>query len=224
MAVSYSKGIKISIHALLAESDSHTKKINPASQTFLSTLSLRRATIISKPNRCTTIPFLSTLSLRRATPRGGFCYLDNIITIHALLAESDFEKFEGVMVTKISIHALLAESDLMLHMAHLTERLFLSTLSLRRATKYHTTDRVTACISIHALLAESDLSSLQRLLISCLFLSTLSLRRATMDALELADAMLFLSTLSLRRATKPSIQVQHLPKSISIHALLAESD
>ena len=34
---------------------------------------------------------------------------------------------------------------------------------------------------------------------------------------------LFLSTLSLRRAT-PSIQVQHLPKSISIHALLAESD
>ncbi len=33
----------------------------------------------------------------------------------------------------------------------------------------------------------------------------------------------FLSTLSLRRAT-PSIQVQHLPKSISIHALLAESD
>ena len=33
--------------------------------------------------------FLSTLSLRRATPRGGYCYLDNIISIHALLAESD---------------------------------------------------------------------------------------------------------------------------------------
>ena len=33
--------------------------------------------------------FLSTLSLRRATPRGGSCYLDNIISIHALLAESD---------------------------------------------------------------------------------------------------------------------------------------
>ena len=35
-----------------------------------------------------------------------------VISIHALLAESDpFEKFEGVIVTKISIHALLAESD-----------------------------------------------------------------------------------------------------------------
>ena len=34
----------ISIHALLAESDHGKKEINPANQTFLSTLSLRRAT------------------------------------------------------------------------------------------------------------------------------------------------------------------------------------
>ena len=33
--------------------------------------------------------FLSTLSLRRATRGGDSCYLDNIISIHALLAESD---------------------------------------------------------------------------------------------------------------------------------------
>ena len=39
--------------------------------------------------------------------------------------------------------------------------LFLSTLSLRRATKYHRADRVRACISIHALLAESDSKSAQ---------------------------------------------------------------
>ena len=38
--------IRISIHALLAESDHHARKeINPADQTFLSTLSLRRATL-----------------------------------------------------------------------------------------------------------------------------------------------------------------------------------
>ena len=44
-----------------------------------------------------------------------------------------------------------------------------------------------------------------------------------MDTLMLANAVLFLSTLSLRRATHfmPSIGTL---RSISIHALLAESD
>ena len=56
--------------------------------------------------------FLSTLSLRRATPRGGFCYLDNIISIHALLAESDLAVSAALqLIPLISIHALLAESD-----------------------------------------------------------------------------------------------------------------
>ena len=44
-----------------------------------------------------------------------------------------------------------------------------------------------------------------------------------MDALELANAMLFLSTLSLRRATDV-IALMTEAQSISIHALLAESD
>ena len=57
--------------------------------------------------------------------------------------------------------------------------LFLSTLSLRRATQVKQTCRAKISISIHALLAESDV----------------------MNALKLANAMLFLSTLSLRRAT-----------------------
>ena len=77
---------------------------------FLSTLSLRRAT---KPNKHQNLPrrFLSTLSLRRAT----------------------FEKFEGVIATKISIHALLTESD-----------------------TWTRGSRITYVISIHALLTESD--------------------------------------------------------------------
>ena len=78
--------------------------------------------------------------------------------------------------------------------------LFLSTLSLRRATP-----------------DERHASSQQE------FLSTLSLRRATVDTLILADAMLFLSTLSLRRATR-SRPWRAGPIGISIHALLAESD
>ena len=44
MAVSYSKGIKISIHALLAESDMLEQFKQITETIFLSTLSLRRAT------------------------------------------------------------------------------------------------------------------------------------------------------------------------------------
>ena len=56
----------------------------------------------------------------------------------------------------ISIHALLAESDGFPGALRATKYQFLSTLSLRRAT----TDAINGCnsdiISIHALLAESD--------------------------------------------------------------------
>ena len=55
---------------------------------FLSTLSLRRATLAetTTPNE---LPFLSTLSLRRATPQRHGCGRHYLISIHALLAESD---------------------------------------------------------------------------------------------------------------------------------------
>ena len=102
--------------------------------------------------------FLSTLSLRRATKfcgtrsrrhedfyprspcgeRHAFKKISNrfrIISIHALLAESDAFKGPLILSENISIHALLAESD-----HERTDSLpnappFLSTLSLRRATK-----------------------------------------------------------------------------------------
>ena len=56
--------------------------------------------------------FLSTLSLRRATcPFLTFLFLC-IISIHALLAESDLRVVDGSKSSiEISIHALLAESD-----------------------------------------------------------------------------------------------------------------
>ena len=89
-------------------------------------------------------------------PRGGFCYLDNIVSIHALLAESDdARRFQS-----------FCQSG------------FLSTLSLRRATHWQTGQSRTRrfyprspcgerpilgnpcagcpAVSIHALLAESD--------------------------------------------------------------------
>ena len=79
-----------------------------------------------------------------------------IISIHALLAESDGWSLNINGAMKISIHALLAESDRIKFKLDFVNQEFLSTLSLRRAT-----DCVQYCIrareiSIHALLAESD--------------------------------------------------------------------
>ena len=81
---------------------------------FLSTLSLRRATVAGS---CLNgvIGFLSTLSLRRATSGS-----------------------KGRPATQaISIHALLAESDLIDPEIKIATERFLSTLSLRRATNNH---------------------------------------------------------------------------------------
>ena len=122
---------------------------------FLSTLSLRRATVFKAVNSSLVI-FLSTLSLRRATKICKYVARRNVISIHALLAESDIYCHLSGASYSISIHALLAESDgpwstlpigmanfyprspcgerLVVdgHRVHITR--FLSTLSLRRAT------------------------------------------------------------------------------------------
>ena len=168
---------------------------------FLSTLSLRRATVGVK-YRHTAGAFLSTLSLRRATGASA----------HAHLPIFDFYPRspcgERRHLTTWSLSPLV----------------FLSTLSLRRATQnlvggtrhainfyprspcgerlaYRVQLGNMVSISIHALLAESDAEIVSRSSISCQFLSTLSLRRATMIC----------------------VVVVH-KNFISIHALLAESD
>ena len=175
-----SKSSIISIHALLAESDK-LEKYGIKMQGL----------------------FLSTLSLRRATLELFLYYQDNTISIHALLAESDAASTSTARVlSEISIHALLAESDSVPTGLVLTQRIFLSTLSLRRATRCRVNLRLrghhfyprSPCgerlafaahdlrfrhISIHALLAESDLHGCYSLRYPAQFLSTLSLRRAT---------------------------------------------
>ena len=78
---------------------------------------------------------------------------------------------------------------------------FLSTLSLRRATFEFNAVSAHITISIHALLAESDFNSTRVGVSGTLFLSTLSLRRATLFAKRFSNSLKFLSTLSLRRAT-----------------------
>ena len=199
---------------------------NPAFQPlpFLSTLSLRRATLLLMAHPVGR-KFLSTLSLRRATLGQfqrvllvGYFYprspcgerrqqhlpdsTHQRISIHALLAESDTDTSNTVCsVISISIHALLAESDHSLNLPSRPIDKFLSTLSLRRATTNQTNTKTDKGISIHALLAESD----------------------PPYNLMIHHTQKFLSTLSLRRATRAA-SFQHRSHQISIHALLAESD
>ena len=159
---------------------------------FLSTLSLRRATIVSVvllmsnlyfyprspcgerqqliDKRCEFARFLSTLSLRRATTHPITILVRVKISIHALLAESDSNKLILIISPhSISIHALLAESDTPMTFRHCTTYLFLSTLSLRRATAIDVFLAVWAVISIHALLAESDRHKTPELIINVNF-------------------------------------------------------
>ena len=148
----------ISIHALLAESDPPKDRISEAEYYFYP-----RSPCGERP--------------------GGYgcAYLYLIISIHALLAESDGQTGQGVDGSGISIHALLAESDLILSYKVLLATLFLSTLSLRRATRGWTLNiNGPMKISIHALLAESDPPVREIIQWEGIFLSTLSLRRATL--------------------------------------------
>ncbi len=192
----------ISIHALLAESDVAGLIFRAKFVIFLSTLSLRRATSAPAIKSCWSSYFyprspcgerlrvsvgdahVCVISIHALLAESDQLLLDRGLTrddisIHALLAESD-TTFSGTVHRKeISIHALLAESDsnnssnelvctvflstLSLRRAtsgHLhtgaLHKVFLSTLSLRRATLHLTFRRTDIQISIHALLAESD--------------------------------------------------------------------
>ena len=123
-----------------------------------------------------------------------------VISIHALLAESDRNQGKRGQIQAISIHALLAESD-------------------EQSSSYNAYLE----ISIHALLAESD----WRTCAACTAKQYFYPRSPCGERLAYfqphALSVLFLSTLSLRRATG-ALKHVHQTEEISIHALLAESD
>ena len=168
--------------------------------------------------------FLSTLSLRRATNARPETRQPCAISIHALLAESDHVGQKRLrQKLAISIHALLAESDWLQLFLYYQDNQFLSTLSLRRATQAQSLKIPAHRISIHALLAESDPLQFKPPVQTHNFYprSPCGERPCTMTTTICIAS--FLSTLSLRRATDV-IAVMTDAQSISIHALLAESD
>ena len=147
---------------------------------FLSTLSLRRATVLTRIDTGNSTDFYprSPCGERPVTTLGAGSVRD--FYPRSPCGERPNPKVRLSLTIMISIHALLAESDMNHFGVCMAHKLFLSTLSLRRATW-----RL-------LLFRQSDLQ----------FLSTLSLRRATADLVQKnAPKWLFLSTLSLRRAT-----------------------
>ena len=125
---------KISIHALLAESDPVFSWHCPP-YIFLSTLSLRRATA-PFPRLSSATLFLSTLSLRRATSyQLNCCWSHMDFYPRSPCGERRIIAVGVGVAAAISIHALLAESDTAPTRARRPATAFLSTLSLRRATK-----------------------------------------------------------------------------------------
>ena len=260
------EALNISIHALLAESDYLMGTMATSRGTFLSTLSLRRATEMpmygtgdyehfyprspcgERHGRhcvfCRALQFLSTLSLRRATCRSRktgrpLLFLSTLSLRRATPSLGTKRRFRyfyprSPCGERHSCNLQYTDTDYFYPRSPCGERLdtpvcklsksgFLSTLSLRRATIVATYNILIRIISIHALLAESDPITKKPPLIVSAFLSTLSLRRATPSLgtkrrfryfyprspcgerrghrwIECRHP-LFLSTLSLRRAT-----------------------
>ena len=260
--------IFISIHALLAESDSRVFMLMPSMRyfyprspcgerltvstlkilaiLFLSTLSLRRATTTSAGRSAFRRHFYprSPCGERRVGPRwySGVCnfyprspcgerliptlssHAHPGISIHALLAESDpCSERQQVLPRRISIHALLAESDTSSGAAarpsgHFYprspcgERLWAA--KGRNGQKYFYPRSPCG----------ERLWVLRKVPILSIFLSTLSLRRATSLFCPLPYPYRYFYPRSPCGERPIFSRTADSTFSISIHALLAESD
>ena len=190
----------ISIHALLAESDGSFCPADSCGWHFYP-----RSPCGERRSEGTTATsagiFLSTLSLRRATLAMAGYTKAEIISIHALLAESDYTAIVCAPPTlNFYPRSPCGERPIMVGAGTMILP-FLSTLSLRRAT---------AALSGGTL---SDVDFYPR--------SPCGERRS--EGTTATSRATFLSTLSLRRATRWPVPAEK-GSSISIHALLAESD
>ena len=191
----------ISIHALLAESDFAMVIEVETSDGFLSTLSLRRATVCLSLLRWHSLNFYprspcgERLTLMHAAQAG------NAISIHALLAESDASSRPAARLGRISIHALLAESDIMRKCAELQ-----------------------LIISIHALLAESDRQTPGEMVCGQNFYPRSPCGERPCCPATAPRANFYFYPRSPCGERRGKHRAKWFVAKISIHALLAESD
>ena len=146
----------ISIHALLAESDTSSSTSGCRLSVFLSTLSLRRATPCCKPLLPTCLNFYPRSPCGERPGVARVVVEVEVISIHALLAESDAFLLEAAIRIQISIHALLAESDPEQKRNIHDQRHFYPRSPCGERPGQLGGQRRPPAISIHALLAESD--------------------------------------------------------------------
>ena len=146
-----------SIHALLAESDHPQSSNHHHNTSFLSTLSLRRATVMVGLLMCN-LCFLSTLSLRRATLRWVNCFGQLLLFYPRSPCGERLPSITGYFFNAMLFYPRSPCGERHDLEPSSTRRFtFLSTLSLRRATNFNG----------------------RRYDFGRAFLSTLSLRRAT---------------------------------------------
>ena len=191
---------------------------------FLSTLSLRRATVATgqiKPGS----GFLSTLSLRRATGPELCQFLRALISIHALLAESDnFRRSFKRSISNFYPRSPCGErrEPTALRTPH---QRFLSTLSLRRATAVPDLGKRNVGISIHALLAESDKDTTARQQIADISIHALLAESDWYSSRIIISVLGLISIHALLAESDILTEINKMATGqISIHALLAESD
>ena len=147
---------------------------------FLSTLSLRRATGLP------TVPGVPGQHFYPRSPCGERrCYFLHFSALLQFLSTLSLRRATGFnqpqrRLYAISIHALLAESDWLLHRVHTQRRNFYPRSPCGERLQAGCF-RINYNISIHALLAESDVAPASTFFQVLIFLSTLSLRRATWD-------------------------------------------
>ena len=160
ITITVDDGTIISIHALLAESDREPTALRTPHHKFLSTLSLRRATRSLRQLQS---------ALRNFYPRSP-CGERRVTIVNSSLPRNDFYPRspcgERLPAVPFRILRMLFLSTLSLRRATHAYQLvlwvlrFLSTLSLRRATVKKAITFYPPIISIHALLAESDIIKL----------------------------------------------------------------
>ena len=215
---------QISIHALLAESDSLPNNTalsgfdfyprSPCGERLNKNAAMGKPTLIS-------IHALLAESDQPAQPGGQY---DGLISIHALLAESDLSPKPKDKSNRISIHALLAESDRALRQLQSALRHFYPRSPCgerRRALRQlqsalrHFYPRSPCGERQHAY---------QLVLWVLRFLSTLSLRRATVNGGVLLNSFINFYPRSPCGERPRKAETTRGNHRISIHALLAESD
>ena len=213
----------ISIHALLAESDGGLGRQGRDLLRFLSTLSLRRATNVGFPIAAFLLNFYPRSPCGERLSLAGLIGIDADFYPRSPCGERPITYYphmrHAVFLSTLSLRRATARPT-----ANTGATKFLSTLSLRRATQGESSKKKGRANFYPRSPCGERLS--ERVPLAELTSISIHALLAESDHISFNSQqwhLTFLSTLSLRRATA-SNRTEQPTQRISIHALLAESD